>query len=81
MKQRVAAYEAYVAKLLEIDVDSIVKETRRYAQVVSILQSNNDDVKSNYKLKALFKDLEITLPWKGDFSSFMSNKKNQLVFE
>lgn len=81
MKQRVAAYEAYVAKLLEVDVDSVVRETKRYAQVVSILQSGNDDAITNYKLKALFKDLEITLPWKGDFSSFMSDKNNQLVFE
>ena len=81
MKQRVAAYEAYVAKLLEVDVDSVVRETKRYAQVVSILQSGNDDAVINYKLKALFKDLEITLPWKGDFSSFMSDKTSQLVFE
>lgn len=29
----------YVAKLLEADVDSVVRETKRYAQVVSILQS------------------------------------------
>lgn len=81
MKQRVAAYEAYVAKLLEVDVDSVVRETKRYAQVVSILQSGNDDAVINYKLKALFKDLEITLPWKGDFSNFMSDKTSQLVFE
>ena len=81
MKQRVAAYEAYVAKLLEVDVDSVVRETKRYAQVVSILQSGNDDAVINYKLKALFKDLEITLPWKGDFSSFISDKTSQLVFE
>ena len=81
MKQRVAAYEAYVAKLLEVDVDSVVRETKRYAQVVSILQSGNDDAVTNYELKTLFKDLEITLPWKGDFSSFMSDKNSQLVFE
>lgn len=81
MKQRVAAYEAYVAKLLEIDVDSVVRETKKYAQVVSILQSDNDDMVTNYELKSLFKDLEITLPWKGDFSSFMSDKNNQLVFQ
>lgn len=81
MKQRVAAYEAYVAKLLEVDVDSVVRETKRYAQVVSILQSGNDDAVTNYELKTLFKDLEITLPWKGDFSTFMSDKNSQLVFE
>lgn len=81
MKQRVVAYEAYVAKLLEVDVDSVVRETKRYAQVVSILQSGNDDAVTNYELKTLFKDLEITLPWKGDFSSFMSDKNSQLVFE
>ena len=79
MKQQVAFYEAYVAKLLEIDIETVIKETKRYEKVLTILRETDESV-INMKLRKLLSDFNIELPWKGDFSTFIRDKSKRLEF-
>jgi len=80
MKEQVAMYEAYVAKLLQVDVKTVIHETEKYNRVLELLEGNNYGM-INDQLKNLMSEININLPWQGDFSSFMSNKKSKLVFK
>lgn len=80
MKEQVAMYEAYVAKLLQVDVKTVIYETEKYNRVLELLEGNNYGM-INDQLKNLMSEININLPWQGDFSSFMSNKKSKLVFK
>lgn len=51
-----------------------------YEEILTIL-SNRDNALINERLKAILKDLDIELPWSGNFSSFISDKRKKLVFE
>ena len=73
-------YESYVANLLAIDVETVIRETKKYSEVLRILNECNSDCEINTRLKKYLSELNIDLPWSGDFSSFMGNKKNRLVF-
>lgn len=81
MKQQVAYYHAYVAELLKIDVEALNHETQKYQQILDILESDEPIHEINIRLKAAMLKLSIELPWEGDFSSFMANKNNRLVFK
>lgn len=80
MKQQVAMYEAYVSKLLEIDIETVVKETAKYGRVLTILRES-DEAQINENLKALLAEFNIELPWTGEFSSFIRDKSKKLVFQ
>lgn len=80
MKQQVAMYEAYVSKLLEIDIETVVKETAKYGRVLTILRES-DEIEINENLKALLAEFNIELPWTGNFSSFIRDKSKKLVFQ
>ena len=80
MKQQVAMYEAYVSKLLEIDIETVVKETAKYGRVLTILRES-DEAQINENLKALLVEFNIELPWTGEFSSFIRDKSKKLVFQ
>lgn len=80
MKKQVVMYEAYVAKILKVDVNTVIRETEKYNRVLELLEHNNYGMINN-QLKALMSEININLPWQGDFSSFMSNKKSKLVFK
>lgn len=41
MKEQVAMYEAYVAKLLQVDVKTVIHETEKYNRVLELLEGNN----------------------------------------
>lgn len=73
-------YEAYVAKILQVDVNTVIRETEKYNRVLELLEHNNYGMLNN-QLKALMSEINIDLPWQGDFSNFMSNKKSKLVFK
>lgn len=80
MKQQVAMYEAYVSKLLEIDIETVVKETAKYGRVLTILRES-DEAQINENLKVLLAEFNIELPWTGEFSSFIRDKSKKLVFQ
>ena len=80
MKQQVAMYEAYVSELLKIDIETIVKETKKYEKVLTILRET-DDLLINKELKNLLGNLNIELPWTGDFSTFIRDKSKRLEFK
>ena len=80
MKQQVAMYEAYVSELLKIDIETIVKETKKYEKVLTILRGT-DDLLINKELKNLLGNLNIELPWTGDFSTFIRDKSKRLEFK
>lgn len=80
MKEQVAMYEAYVAKLLQVDVKIVILETEKYNRILELLKGNNYGM-INDQLKELMSEIHINIPWQGDFSSFMGNKKSKLVFK
>ena len=80
MKQQVAMYEAYVSKWLEIDIETVVKETAKCGRVLTILRES-DEIEINENLKVLLVEFKIELPWTGNFSSFIRDKSKKLVFQ
>ena len=80
MKQQVAMYEAYVSKLLKIDIETVAKETAKYGRILTILRES-DEAQINENLKSVLAEFNVELPWTGDFSSFMGDKSKRLVFQ
>ena len=68
-------------ELEKIDIEAFRKETERYNAVASALNQAKSETELNTVLYKTFEQLNIPLPWKGDFGTFMGNKKNRLVFE
>lgn len=72
--------EQLAAKLSQIDIEKFKEETEKYNCVANQIQNSKDEEELNQILLGAYKDLEINLPWTGDFDSFMGNKNNRLVF-
>ena len=72
--------EQLAAKLSQIDIEKFKEETEKYNCVANQIQNSKDEEELNQILLGAYKELEINLPWTGDFDSFMGNKNNRLVF-
>ena len=81
LKRTYEAVTAYMQELEKIDIEAFRKETERYNAIASALNQAKSETELNAVLYKTFEQLNIPLPWKGDFDTFMSNKKNRLVFE
>ena len=75
------ALTEYMQQLEQIDIAAFKKEVENYNLIVDQLNNAETENDLNAVLYASFKQLNINLPWKGDFDTFMSNKSNRLVFE
>lgn len=73
--------QAYHAQLKELDIERFRKETEEYNQWVSCFDRVSDENQLNIILRKTMIDLDIPLPWSGDFDTFMNDKTAHLVFQ
>ena len=72
--------ETLAAKIANIDIDQFKAETAKYNSVSQQLLSCEDEESLNTILQDAYERICISIPWEGDFDSFMSDKSNRLVF-
>ena len=74
------AMEQLAAKFANLDIDKFKAETKKYASISSSISKANTEEELNHILMDAYRNSGISIPWKGDFDSFMINKSNHLVF-
>ena len=74
-------FEKYAAEIMKIDIEKFHKETEAYYSAALKIEDAQDESELNSILKYIFNEIGISIPWKGDFDSFMSSKNAVLVFE
>ena len=74
------AMEQLAAKFANLDIDKFKAETKKYVSISSSISKANTEEELNHILMDAYRNSGISIPWKGDFDSFMSNKSNHLVF-
>ena len=72
--------DIYAANLMNIDIIAFKKECVAYELLTKKLSKIESEEDINTLLLAHFSELERPLPWTGDFSDFMGNQNNRLVF-
>ena len=72
--------ELYLTQLKSIDLESFQQETEFYNHSLQYMDHVQTEDQLNILLRKSMIDLGIDLPWQGNFDTFMSNKKNHLVF-
>ena len=79
---RLANYmQAYYEELKKIDIDRFKKETSEYTHWASCMERTANEEQLNIVLRKAMIDLDIQLPWTGDFDSFMRDNSAHLVFQ
>ena len=79
-KEIADAMEAYAAELAKLDIDKFERETELYSDVSKKILSARTEKQLNKLLFAIYEQLNIQLPWTGDFDEFMSDKNNHLIY-
>lgn len=74
------AMQQLAAKFANLDIDKFKAETKKYASISNSISKANTEEELNHILMDAYQNSGISIPWKGDFDSFMSNKSNHLVF-
>lgn len=72
---------AYLALLEKIDIDKYVEESKSFEKLILVMNTDTDIESFNILLIEKSKELGFSLPWKGDFDSFMKDDDETLVFE
>lgn len=80
-REQAAMFEAYAAQLMEIDIQHFKAEVQTYQELVQDIDSCSNEAELNVKLKKVLRAVGVSLPWQGNFSEFMQNRNNRLVFE
>ena len=75
------AMEQLAAKLENLDIDKFRADTEQYKKIAIQISKCEDENALNLYLLSAYKDLNINIPWKGNFDLFMRNRSNKLVFE
>ena len=71
----------YFVKLQRIDLDRFEKETSEYNQWSRCVDRVMSEQELNIVLRKAMIDLDIQLPWTGDFDAFMRDEHAHLVFQ
>ncbi len=79
-KEIADAMEILAAKIANLDIDKFMQDTERFADIAMAISQCDDDDAVNTILYNAYEKLDIQIPWKGDFDSFMGNRNNRLVF-
>lgn len=74
-------FENYAAELISIDINKFKEEILMYSNIVDDLTESKNEEELNILLKKALNLIGVSIPWEGDFDSFMSNKNSILVFE
>ncbi len=57
------------------------KETAQYQPLESYIDCIEDEKSLNFFLKKNMVELGISIPWEGDFDTFMRDKSRHLIYE
>lgn len=71
----------YFENLKKIDTNAFVAEVKEYEEWCLKLDKIDSDKQLNCFLIDTYKELDLQLPWSGNFDDFMSDKNNKLVFQ
>lgn len=74
------AFEAYASELMKIDVGKFRSETQVYNAAVKSLSNAQSPQELNAILLETYRELDLGLPWEGDFNDFMADRSRKLVF-
>ena len=80
-REQAKLFEAYAAELQKIDSQRFSEETAVYQSIANEIDHVGTEQELNVLLKDIFKKHHIPLPWQGDFSAFMMDKRQHLVYE
>ena len=75
------ALTLYLAQLEKLDFELFKKETRRYNQMLAMLETAGSEDELNVMLKNEYKALGLELPYNGTFDSFMNDPSSVLKFK
>lgn len=67
-------------KLRKMDVQTYYNECSTYETFTKQLSRSNSEMELNSLLINMYQQMNIRLPWAGDFDTFMSNRNNRLDF-
>ena len=73
--------DKYAAELMSIDINKFREETDLYYSFALEIENVKSEDELNIKLKNILNNIEVNMPWNGEFDDFMSDKNNRLVFE
>ena len=68
-------------QLKRIDLAAFQKETALYQPLESYIDCIEDEKSLNLFLKKNMVELGISIPWEGDFDTFMRDKSQHLIYE
>lgn len=80
-QQQAKMLAQYAAELFQIDLDAFQKNVDTYSSIMDRVCEASDEKELNRALHSSYEILGISLPWKGEFSTFMKDKSQCLVFE
>lgn len=81
LRQQTKEFEAYAARLMEIDLETFEKDVRKFDIIATKIENAKSDYELNIVLNEVYKQNGWKLPYVGDFDSFMNDKNARLVFE
>lgn len=74
------AMEKLAAKLASLDIDQFKQDAESFSSLACDISKCESNDSINELLMNAYENLDINIPWKGDFDSFMGNNSNKLVF-
>lgn len=80
IQQNVKVLQQYAAELMRIDYEQFRRETELYQTAAIQIEHANGPKELNAVLTSIYQKAGWTLPWQGDFDTFMSDRNNRLVF-
>lgn len=80
-KRITASLQTYMEQLKRIDLTAFQKETALYQPLESYIDCIEDEKSINLFLKKNMVELGISIPWEGDFDTFMKDENRHLVYE
>lgn len=80
-KRITGALHSYLEQLQQIDAEAFRRETQQFERLASYTDRVLNERELNTALKMCMSDLGISLPWEGDFDTFMQDKSRHMVFE
>lgn len=80
-KRITASLQTYMEQLKRIDLAAFQKETAQYQPLESYIDCIEDEKSLNFFLKKNMVELGISIPWEGDFDTFMRDKSRHLIYE
>lgn len=75
------ALTLHMAQLEKIDVELFKKETEKYNNMLSMIETSNSENELNILLRNEYKSLDLELPYKGSFNDFMNETSSILEFK